>query len=300
MRAHAKLNLCLAVAPPEPEGPKRSWHRIASWFHAIELHDEVELLEDAGHDIAWADGSPIDWPLDKDLAVRALESLAPGEAPIGVRVRKSVPAGGGLGGGSADAAAVLRKLTSRDPTITLDDARTAARSLGSDIEFFLDGDDDRGGPPRPAFVSRFGDALERGKRHAGDTGVVLIVPPFGCSTPEVYRAFDALDLANEPGAIERFNERAERARSLSADLRPPFAVSEELFNDLEPAACAAHPELGDLLAAARGVCRVPVHMTGSGSTLFALCPPGAEDQLAADLDEHLAGRGCRVVQTLLA
>ena len=100
LRAPAKINLALAVGPPLP--PK-GYHPIASWFAPIELFDELRLEalpqgSASVHEIAWEDGRAIDWPLDKDLAVRAhrlIEQRLGHEPPIRLQQRSaSRPAAG--------------------------------------------------------------------------------------------------------------------------------------------------------------------------------------------------------------
>lgn len=290
LRAHAKLNLALAVGPPEPaDSPRAGWHPIASWFHSLDLHDSVELAATppdapnipATHEMRWEDGSPVGWALDRDLALRAVrlaEKLAERPLPVRLRIIKRIPEGGGLGGGSADAAAVLIGLNALFRlNLTPEQLREHALSLGSDVPYFIDDHpshpfhDD---PPRPALVTCFGDRLERLTRHTGP--VTLFLPPFGCPTGDVYRAFDGTD----PGPL-----REEQVRALT--MREP--ESETLFNDLAPAAERLHPELVELRTALAEACRCPVHMTGSGSTLFALGDHG--DVLVPD--------GVRSVRTSL-
>src|SRR6056297_1011512 len=106
LRAFAKLNLALAVAPPEAQGPRRGWHRICSWMHAIDLHDNVTVgvdrsLKGPVLDARWADdapvhaGQPLAWDARKDLSLRAAGLL--GEAvPLRITLRKRIPDGGGL------------------------------------------------------------------------------------------------------------------------------------------------------------------------------------------------------------
>ncbi|MGN6693428.1 MAG: 4-(cytidine 5'-diphospho)-2-C-methyl-D-erythritol kinase, partial [Aquihabitans sp.] len=156
-----------------------------------------------------------------------------------------IPAGAGLGGGSADAAAVLR-------WAGFDDAERAA-TLGADVPFCV-----RGGRAR---VTGIGEVLEP-LDHA-DRTFTLVTPPFGCSTPAVYRAWD--------------------------DLGGPRADGP---NDLEAAALVVAPELAewrDRLAAATG--QVPV-LAGSGSTWFVEgAHPDAGHVVRTVAEAGLAGPG---------
>ena len=155
---------------------------------------------------------------DDNLVRRALRAVGRTAA---VRLTKRIPAGAGLGGGSADAAAVLR-------WAGVDDLEVAAR-LGADVPFCL-----VGGRAR---VTGIGDVLE--PLPPEDRTFTLLTPPFGVSTPAVYRMWDELGGPRSDGP-----------------------------NDLEPAALAVEPRLGgwsDRLADATG--RTPV-LAGSGSTWF--------------------------------
>jgi 4-diphosphocytidyl-2-C-methyl-D-erythritol kinase len=267
LRAFAKLNLALAVAPQGRDGPRKGWHRICSWMHAIDLCDEVEVSVDGSLkgpvlDARWAQdapvhaGEPVAWPAEKDLALRAATLLG-ANAPLRITIRKRIPDGGGLGGGSSNAAAVLR---AGDALLGLHHGpaklREMAMTLGSDIAFFIDDTDPHlDAPPRPAIVGGFGEAIERLAAPREPVDVTLALPPFGCHTGEVYTAFDGLS----PGPL-----RAAEVRSIAAQ-SPRVAM---LFNDLAPAAERVRPELAALRARLVEVWETPVHVTGSGSTLF--------------------------------
>ena len=268
LRAFAKLNLALAVALPEPEGPRKGWHRICSWLHAVGLHDNVRAQVDRSLDgpvldVRWADdaplhaGQPVAWPAERDLAFRAAQLLG-ADASLRITIRKRIPDGGGLGGGSSNAAAVLR---AGDALLGLglgpSRLRELAMKLGSDIAFFIDdGEPALDAPPRPAIVSGFGDAIDRLEAPAKSEPVTLAFPPFGCPTSEVYRAFDGLD----PCALREAEVRTMASRS-------PGAAN--LFNDLAPAAERVRPELAGIRRTLDNEWPSTVHVTGSGSTLFA-------------------------------
>lgn len=260
--AYAKVNLALSVGPPLPEGrPGAGMHPIASWMHAIDLFDEVEVRPEGppGLEVAWAPDAPrptpLDWPPEKDLAWRAmglLEREAGRTLGAAVRVLKRIPVGGGLGGGSSDAAAALMLGNEAFGLgLTTEHLAALARELGSDVAFFFDGGD---GPPRPAVVAGLGDRIARLEPVRG--AVVLIVPPFGCPTGAVYRAYDALG----PRPL-REGEIAHLAAAGRID-------AGLLFNDLIKAAEQVQPELAVLRESLRRAGAGAVCMSGSGSTLF--------------------------------
>ncbi len=309
--AHAKVNLMLSVGNALPaEHAKAGYHPILSWFHAIALHDTLTLARAAGasrYDIVWAEDAPrmslIDWPLEKDLAVRAhkaLEAKVGKALPVTMRLEKRIPVGGGLGGGSSDAAAALlatRELYELD--VSDEALREIAMTLGSDVAFFVDtgvaedveeggeegeGDAERGHAPGAAIVGGLGEEIER--IAALDDALIVIVPEFGCATGEVYKAFDELR-AKETRAYEieralagnKGRERLTGPRETMVKGRVERAMkagrldTDDLFNDLDKPAFMAEPRLGKLNTTLSSICRTPAHVTGSGSCLFVVPEP---------------------------
>lgn len=264
--AHAKINLALAVGPPE--GPK-GYHPICSWMTAVDLFDDLIIERKpegpSTYTIEWAHdaprSSPIDWPIEKDLAVRAhrfMEHLAGRELPINLIVRKRIPVGGGLGGGSSDAAAMLAGLTLAFDEITFDLPHIAevCTALGSDVGFFFD-PTRPAGCPSPAIVGGFGEAIERVKPF--ERPIVLFIPDFGTPTGPVYNAFDA----RPPHPIR---ESVVRVLASQAEA----ATSESLFNDLAEPAMTIEPRLRLIRETLEHTLKIPIHITGSGSTMFAI------------------------------
>lgn len=266
MRAYAKINLALSVGPPFPAGcADAGMHPIASWMHAIDLFDDVEVeAQPAGsidhYDIRWTPSAPrrsiVDWPLDQDYAVRAhrlLEAHTRKRLPVNLSVVKRIPVGAGLGGGSSDAAAALLLINSVfNLGLSTAELTTLSRTLGSDVAFFLDDP-----PPRPAIVTGAGSIIERIERVAGH--ILLILPNFPCPTGEIYKAFD------------RVNHHQLREPDVRSLARAGWVESRTLFNDLDQAAEAFEPRLSALRASIRKAAGQPVHMTGSGSALFIPC-----------------------------
>lgn len=308
--AHAKINLALAVSPPiSEEGPRKGWHSIASWMAPIGLGDTLTIRRGApgdasAHHIRWADDAPrptpIDWPITKDLAVRAhhlLEREAGRPLPLRLRMEKRTPVGGGLGGGSSDAAAALLTIDRAFGLgLTADRLAALSRELGSDVAFFLDGGG--GDAPRPALVEGFGDRIARTPRVQAHA--VLILPPFGCATPAVYKAFDSIPeaalarLSGHAGFERRAEAAAALARAAVVDPRTP------LFNDLAPAAELVAPGLAEIRAEAARATETPVHITGSGSTCFQIARDAEHAAwLAGRVREHLGARGVGAVATNL-
>jgi 4-diphosphocytidyl-2-C-methyl-D-erythritol kinase len=262
--APAKLTLSLRVLGTRPDG----FHDLEALTVTVTAPADRLTLRDAGAGdvgLTVVGGGP-DVPTgDDNLVVRAARAVLPPGAGVHVELTKVVPSGAGLGGGSADAAAVLRVLRDRyglAAALVLD----AAAALGSDVPVCVDG--------RPVMMRGRGERLDP-VEPAGDLDVVIATPPFGLATPSVYRAWDALAGAG-------------RARSVAA----PPAVAHlvpELVNDLEPAAERVEPRLAafrDALAAVTGA--LPV-LAGSGSSYW-LAAADAETaaSLAARVRDELS------------
>lgn len=211
--APAKLTVSLRVTGVRADG----YHLIDAEMVTIDLVDRLHFSEGDGLEVVGATGLPV--PAGDDNLVRRALLLLGRRAQV--RLTKEIPAGAGLGGGSADAAAVLR-------WAGVSDTDEAAR-LGADVAFCL-----RGGRAR---VRGVGELLE--PLSVEDRTFTLATPPFGCSTPAVYLAWD--------------------------DLGGPLSDGP---NDLEPAALAVEPGMAawrDRLGDATG--ETPV-LAGSGSTWF--------------------------------
>jgi 4-diphosphocytidyl-2-C-methyl-D-erythritol kinase len=182
-RAHAKLTLSLRITGVRADG----FHLIDSEMVSLDLHDVLVFDRQRRGLIGtgpFADGMPLD---NSNLVAQALQ-LA--NTTAGVAIQKNIPHGGGLGGGSSDAATVLK--WAGYPTHAL--GLEGAAQLGADIAFCLIGG--------RAKVSGIGEIVEP-LPHIEQI-VTLIVPPLRVGTPEVYRAWDALGgpTATSPNDLE--------------------------------------------------------------------------------------------------
>ncbi len=302
----AKLNLALSVGPRvvRPGHPHDGLHPVASWMTALTFGDTLRLErvdERVGEGVALpAEGAlrvgfvgeaagryAVDWPVESDLAWRAwraVEGHVGRALPARVNIDKRIPPGAGLGGGSSDAAGMIVALD-RAFRLGLDDAAVLdlARPLGSDVAFAVAAL--RHGAS--ALVTGVGDVVEVLPRR-GPLHVVLVLPPFGCATPAVYRAFDEL-------AVDAPAADARRVRHL-ATITPLHPA--DLFNDLAAPAARVEPRLGRLLRDLRGATDHPVHVTGSGAAVFLLARDEEAARALAGVVEPVAGgAGVGVVVT---
>ncbi|MDG2422525.1 MAG: hypothetical protein P8M22_00960 [Phycisphaerales bacterium] len=276
IKAPAKINAALSVGPPLADG----MHPISSWMITVDLYDEIELTAlDAGslsrYAILWheeASQTPdIDWPIASDLAVRAhlaLEKHLDRPLPLQMKLEKRIPLGGGLGGGSSDAAAMLRGINALYELDLADDVLEAiAAEIGSDLPFLV-----RGGS---GIVEGCGEQVEH-LDELSQLDAVLVLPGLACDTGQVYKS---LDTAGAPGVD------SDRVRSLASSMIDGGA----LFNDLaEPAMCVA-PDLRAHQHAVAELVDRPVHVSGSGSTLFVICQNSMESEAMASAIESKIG-----------
>jgi 4-diphosphocytidyl-2-C-methyl-D-erythritol kinase len=252
----AKLNLHLEVLQRREDG----FHELRTIFQTIDLADEIDLfpgraggprieLEVAGTGYA---GLPAD---ESNLAWRAADRFLAhwGERGESVRIRlgKRIPIGGGLGGGSSNAATVLLGLCAllgRNPGLAA--LEEVAAGLGSDVPFFLHGGTGLG--------TGRGERIERLPDPAPPLELWLAVPPVQVSTREVFSAHRI-----DPSPAERRPTEAESAR-LPAPWRPLVG-----WNDLEPTCLALYPAVGAVYNRLSESGAQAVRLSGSGSTIFA-------------------------------
>lgn len=253
-RAPAKANLVLRVGPPRADG----LHPLCSIFAALDLADgvTVEPAAGGGEDVVHCPGVEGD-----NLALRAIAAYrraapdAIGEALV-VTIDKRIPVAAGLGGGSADAAAVLRALD-RIAGRPLGTARLRqlGAGLGADVPSQVE--------PRHALVGGIGELLE--PLELPPLALVLVPAVPGLSTPAVYAELDRLRAhgAEPPRELDLAPLRALAAAGTGA-------LAAGLENDLEAAAISLRPELAATLAALREAGALGARITGSGPTALGL------------------------------
>jgi len=279
----AKINLLLRIGGRRPDG----YHEVVTLLQAIDVCDEISVGL-GGEGVRLEVDGPDLGPLEQNLAYRAAAAYraATGLRP-GVRIRlvKRVPAGKGLGGGSSDAAGVLRCLVAMLEDPNRERLLHIAAGLGADVPFFLGGSafalgEERGDAiqPLPALPAR---------------DLVLCLPPDHVATQEAYAALAA--------ARERAGD------SVAAPGPPPLASLHEwgsvegmVHNDFEPVVRRSLPRVDASLMALRAAGSTSAVMTGTGSAVFGLFH-GREQ--AVEVSRRLTlelGWPCVVARTLQA
>lgn len=288
--AFAKINLDLRVLGVREDG----YHDLVTVFQTIALADRVTVAPWPGPLSIRCDARGV--PVDRgNLAWRAAERLWSLAGRTGVphgcaiTIEKRIPVAGGLGGGSADAAATLVALARywRLPC-SASDLHREARALGADVPFFLVGG--------TALGRGVGDELEP-LDDLPPHEVVLAVPGFGVSAADAYRWLDEDRSAGTRAPTWRASPRGPASRLFR---RPPSAGGDwtgwlaRCRNDLELPVTRRHPEIGRLAAALRRAGARPAALSGSGSTVFGLF---ADAEAADRAARGLAADGLAVVRT---
>lgn len=266
----AKINLGLRVLGYRPDG----YHEIETILQTIDFHDDIEFQFEPAKDleIHIATDNP-QIPADEtNLIARAIRTWAKfhqTSAKIQVQLTKRIPAGGGLGGGSSNAAATLVALLKYTETKFGDEQLSEmAAEVGSDTPFFLYGGTARG-TGRGEVIHLLEDAPPK---HA-----LLVHPEVRCSTTQVYKKLDELGLTGSTNS-----------NNISRDQRPDSQreVVSQLENDLEKVVFALYPEIASIKKRLLELGASAASLTGSGSTVYGLFESANDLEKAA---QHFPG-----------
>ncbi|OJU85552.1 MAG: hypothetical protein BGO11_00145 [Solirubrobacterales bacterium 70-9] len=278
VHAPAKLNLGLYLGRVRPDG----LHELCSLFEPLALADLIRI-EEADEDEVICAGVE-----GENLAARALAKLrergwdAP---PLRIEIEKRTPVAAGLGGGSADAAAILRLADGsagassgvRSSPYWLRESANApvgglaaiAAELGADVPSQL--------RPALALVRGAGERVEPLPAPAAHAAL-LLPGGGGLSTKEVFDEADRLGLGREESELD---DLAPRLRAAAGAGASPLTYTDLLVNDLEPAAVSLRPDIGEALAALRRTPAGAVFLSGSGPTVVGLFPALKDAERAA-------------------
>lgn len=246
----AKLNLILRVGAKD----RRGYHPLETMFQAVGLFDTLEVtvggsgLEIDGMDLPAQNTVTRAWRLMQEVATLP---------PVGLRLTKRIPSEAGLGGGSSDAAGVLRVFRKLLPPSVPDrDFQSVASSVGADVAFFIVGG--------RAWATGYGDQLTP-QPDETTQWIVLVKPQIGCSTPAMYAKLDA---AREASAALPLLREGWGENDFNA-VAPPECTS--LIESLLESGCAS------------------ASLSGSGSSVFGLVPSqGVAEAIAARFEQAWA------------
>ena len=267
IEANAKVNFTLEVFGKRADG----YHALRSVVMPISLSDtlDIEVTDDGA--------ITSDTGYDDDLCIKAARILRSSvfglESSLGavIRVVKRIPAGGGLGGGSADAAAVLRVLNEHWKIgLPREELAEVGAQVGSDVPALVLGG--------PVIMEGCGEIVKsigacacgdlssdqptsRPTDHLRTLNLVLVNPGVNCSTKEVYATCEARPLGGEDLTAKMVS--ALQAGDLSR-------IAAAFMNDLQPPAVKLHPEIADALVSLKTAGVIGAMMSGSGSSVFGL------------------------------
>ncbi len=256
--AYAKINLTLDILGKRPDG----YHDLKSVFQGISLKDDIEI--DIGTGLPWSvdcgNGIPCD---ERNLAWKAAkvfcQELGKDPGGLSIRITKRIPSEAGMGGGSADAAAVLKALNRHYGTpLSLAELADLGARVGSDVPFcILCG---------TAMVEGRGERL----RKLPDIPLcwfVIVKPPFPVSTPMLFRVMDAEPIEKHPD-----NDAMEQA-ICNGDLN---GICKEIYNVFDPVVARDHKEIDQIRHILLENGALACQMTGSGSAMFAVARTEAQ------------------------
>jgi 4-diphosphocytidyl-2-C-methyl-D-erythritol kinase len=255
--APAKLNLFLHIVGRRADG----YHLLQSVFQLIDLCDTISLCPNQSGEVQHLNPLP-NVPAETDLTVRAarlLQKATGCQFGVDIRVNKRLPMGGGVGGGSSDAATVLLALN-RLWQLNLPRKRLMelGLSLGADVPFFIFGES--------AFVEGIGEIMTPVATE--ERYFVILHPPVHVATQQIFT--DPSLTRNTP------------------PIKVPHLSSAVTHNDLETVACKSYPEIAESITWLSQY--ADARMTGSGSCVFAsFTSPDEANRVIYDLPKNMTG-----------
>ena len=290
VQAQAKVNLVLQVFPGlDPDG----YHMLSTVFQRIDLADEIRIRLGGTARSLDCSGAALPasglGPVEKNLAYRAAVSYLKRNGrglPTGfsIEIEKRIPVGGGLGGGSADAGAVLRAFQTLSPTpLSADELHSVAATLGSDVPFLTS-------ELSSALGSGRGDDLLDLPFQLPPADMLLLVPSFAIPTADAYRWLDEDRGADYVWPSDRSHGGLKELRGWD------FYADDE--NDFEPVIERRFPKIREYREVLKSNGATVARMSGSGSTVFGIFESGAPapETLGLDCEVIRTRTSARVVQ----
>ena len=275
--APGKVNLFFAVGALGTDG----YHQVVSIYQALNLREVVSVQFGESWQVSVTGSIPVEQLAqvptnEENLVVRAAKSLLANSAmaetkAVNFHIFKNVPVAGGMGGGSADAAAALlavKELASMD--LSDADLHQIASELGADVPFSLLGG--------TAVGTGHGTALEQIDQ-VKQLNWVLVSNPKGLSTPSVYRKLDEIRASRNQDPTKVATPKVPQELISALQSGDPQMIAKLLHNDLQEAAVALMPELAETMNAGIAAGALAAMVSGSGPTVALL----ALDKNHADL-----------------
>ena len=245
----AKINIGLRIVEKRPDG----FHNIETFFYPVPVADALEFVvhrDSRREDSLKVTGMMEDSNPDNNLVMKAVKLMRRSFDFPGVRIHlhKGIPVGAGLGGGSSDAAGMLRVLNRYFSFgLNAEELRSIAGRLGSDVPFFIDG--------TPSFAEGTGNILSELPLDLVNYHITILYPGINISTAEAYAA-----CVPSPSG--------ESLRGLLS--LPVTEWKDRVMNDFEPLIAERYPQIGDLKRSLYEAGAVFASMSGSGSAVYGI------------------------------
>lgn len=253
---NCKINLGLNIVRKRDDG----FHDLETVFYPLPICDVLEVIHDRAPvtDISFSSsGLPVQGALSDNLCIRAYRLLKqdfPDLPPVAMHLHKAIPMGAGLGGGSSDAAFVLKMLNEKfNLGVSAEKLKEYALALGSDCPFFLHN--------KPCFASGRGEALDPIELDLSAYSFLVIHPGIHVNTGW---AFSQLTPAPPKKPVKEIISQ------------PVSTWKQELVNDFETPVFSAHPQIGALKEKMYAAGAIYASMSGSGSTVFGIFEKDAD------------------------
>lgn len=264
---NAKINLGLNIVEKRPDG----YHNLETIFYPINLQDALEVtkMEGEGEYNLKVSGVPIEGDPDNNLVVKAYRLLKkdfPEMAPINIHMYKHIPTGAGLGGGSADAAFMIKLLNEKfSLNLSIEKMEEYAAVLGADCAFFIQN--------KPVFASGIGNIFEKISLSLKGYYIVLIKPDIFVSTKDAFANIHPMQPSHSLKDIARMPVETWRAT---------------MKNDFEDSVFKKFPEIAAIKDKLYDMGAIYASMSGSGSSVYGIFREQVEN-----VDEVFSGCFCR-------
>ena len=247
IKTGCKINLGLNITERRPDG----YHNIQTIFYPVPLYDVLTIGEGKDEDVLTLGGHPLEGDVQDNLVLRAVRLLRQEGFPIpslNIDLHKVIPSGAGLGGGSSDAACMVRTLVRRyNLSLSEEQMERLAAKLGADCPFFIN--------PRPLYAEGIGDIFAPISLDLSGWYLILVKPEVHVSTREAYAGVHP----HKP------------TYSMLETAKLPVGMwADRMVNDFEESIFSSHPLLADIKQELYHLGAAYAAMSGSGSTIFGL------------------------------
>lgn len=247
VKTGCKINLGLNITERRPDG----YHNLETIFYPVPLYDELAIRQNGTEDELTLGGRPLDGDVQDNLVLRAVRLLRQEGyrfPPLSIDLKKVIPSGAGLGGGSSDAACTVRTISEMfDLALSEEQMKGLVGRLGADCPFFVS--------PKPLYAKGIGDVFTPISLTLAGWYLMLVKPEVHVSTREAYAG------VRPHRPIYSLLETAQL---------PVGQWADRMVNDFEESIFAGHPLLAEIKAELYRQGAAYASMSGSGSTLFGL------------------------------